>query len=198
MAKKDNEVTEKPRVTHIPLPISDSALVIDLPDGQKLVVGKMTHGTVIEVATWRGTGRPDSRTNRMMLGMSNSEIETQIQEEEQRQAAINPGGWRARLLKAQGIALALAVKAKSIALGFLSKRPKDQSQVAPTEKSSSLGKLSFARKSEEIEGPDDDIQAWLDKVTARSIQKKNKAISGSNSARTTKKASIKKVNPRKK
>jgi hypothetical protein len=198
MAKKDNEVTEKPKVTHIPLPISDSALVIDLPDGQKLVVGKMTHGTVIEVATWRGTGRPDSRTNRMMLGMSNSEIETQIQEEEQRQAAINPGGWRAPLQKAQGIALALAVKAKSMALGFLSKRPKDQSQVTPTEKSSSLGKLSFARKSEEIEAPDDDIQAWLDKVTARSIQKKNKAISGSNAARTAKKASIKKANPRKK
>ena len=74
MAKKDKEVTEKPKVTQIPLPISDSALVIDLPDGQKLVVGKMNHGTVIEVATWRGTGRPDSRTNRMMLGMSNTEI----------------------------------------------------------------------------------------------------------------------------
>jgi hypothetical protein len=58
MAKKDKEVAVKPTVTKIPLPISDSALVIDLPDGQKLVVGKMTHGTVIEVATWRGTGRP--------------------------------------------------------------------------------------------------------------------------------------------
>jgi hypothetical protein len=35
----------------------------------------MEHGTVIEVATWRGTGRPDSRTNRLMLGMSNAEEE---------------------------------------------------------------------------------------------------------------------------
>jgi hypothetical protein len=30
----------------------------------------MAEGSVIEVATWRGTGRPDSRTSRLMLGMS--------------------------------------------------------------------------------------------------------------------------------
>lgn len=47
-----------------------SPLVIDLPDGQKLVISNLDPGTVIEVATWRGTGRPDSRTNRLMLGVS--------------------------------------------------------------------------------------------------------------------------------
>ena len=57
-------------VSSIPVPPADSALVIDLPEGQKLVLGKMEEGTVIEVATWRGTGRPDSRTNRLMLGVS--------------------------------------------------------------------------------------------------------------------------------
>lgn len=46
--------------------------MIDLPDGQKLVVGNIAHGTVIEVATWRGTGRPDSRTSRLMLGVSST------------------------------------------------------------------------------------------------------------------------------
>jgi len=56
-------------------PISpDQPLVIDLPDGQKLVVGNMVAGSVIEVATWRGTGRPDSRTSRLMLGMSPGSI----------------------------------------------------------------------------------------------------------------------------
>ncbi|CAB4829855.1 unannotated protein [freshwater metagenome] len=50
-------------------------MVIDLPDGQKLVIGKMGQGTVIEVATWRGVGRPDSRTSRMMFGMSSAEID---------------------------------------------------------------------------------------------------------------------------
>lgn len=70
MAKKKEESNE-PKISSIPVPPSDSALVIDLPDGQKLLVGKIETGTVIEVATWRGTGRPDSRTNRLMLGMSN-------------------------------------------------------------------------------------------------------------------------------
>jgi hypothetical protein len=73
-ANKDN-TPAKPIVSRVPLPVSDSALVIDLPDGQKLVIGKMSQGTVIEVATWRGVGRPDSRTNRMMFGMSTAEIE---------------------------------------------------------------------------------------------------------------------------
>jgi len=55
----------------LPATISDNPpLVIDLPDGQKLVVGELKPGLVIEVATWRGTGRPDSRTNRIMLGVS--------------------------------------------------------------------------------------------------------------------------------
>lgn len=54
---------------------SQPPLVVDLPDGQKLVVGDLDPGTVIEVATWRGTGRPDSRTNRFMLGVSTNEEE---------------------------------------------------------------------------------------------------------------------------
>jgi len=49
--------------------------LFDLPDGQKLVVGDLDPGTVIEIATWRGTGRPDSRTNRFMLGVSTNEDE---------------------------------------------------------------------------------------------------------------------------
>ncbi len=71
MAKKKN-VSGEPVVSKLPLPISETPLVIDLPDGQKLVIGKLAHGSVIEVATWRGTGRPDSRTNRLMLGMSSA------------------------------------------------------------------------------------------------------------------------------
>ena len=74
MAKKDIP-DEKPKVSKLPLPISDSPLVIDLPDGQKIVVGKMTSGSVIEVATWRGVGRPDSRTSRLMLGMGSGNVE---------------------------------------------------------------------------------------------------------------------------
>jgi hypothetical protein len=54
--------------------MSETPLVIDLPDGQKLVIGKIALGSVIEVATWRGTGRPDSRTSRLMLGMASGAV----------------------------------------------------------------------------------------------------------------------------
>jgi hypothetical protein len=74
MAKKTPAPAGPAKVSQLPLPISDSPLVIDLPDGQKLVIGKMAEGSVIEVATWRGTGRPDSRTSRLMLGMSPGNI----------------------------------------------------------------------------------------------------------------------------
>jgi hypothetical protein len=75
-SKLANQESEKsaPKVSKLPLPISDSPLVIDLPDGQKIVVGKMTQGSVIEVATWRGVGRPDSRTSRLMLGMGSGNV----------------------------------------------------------------------------------------------------------------------------
>jgi hypothetical protein len=67
---------ELERVETSELPLVDREqqppLVIDLPEGQKLVVGKLEEGTVIEVASWRGTGRPDSRTSRLMLGLSQS------------------------------------------------------------------------------------------------------------------------------
>lgn len=49
---------------------SNPPLVVDMPDGPKLIVGNIESDTVIEVATWRGVGRPDSRTNRLMLGVT--------------------------------------------------------------------------------------------------------------------------------
>jgi hypothetical protein len=86
----EGKAAPAPVISKIPLPISDSPLVIDLPDGQKLVVGKMIQGSVIEVATWRGTGRPDSRTSRLMLGMSIGDVNPTP--EEKAQAASAPAG----------------------------------------------------------------------------------------------------------
>ena len=193
MAKKDKEVTEKPKVTQIPLPISDSALVIDLPDGQKLVVGKMNHGTVIEVATWRGTGRPDSRTNRMMLGMSNTEIESQIQEEEERQATQSASGWRARLQMVPGILKAVLLKIKTLLVNLFSKLPKRSSSGVSTKKSSIFKALPFLSKIKPSDSHDDEIQAWLDKVTAKSTQKRNSVAPAAKSASKAKKSSASKL-----
>lgn len=71
MAKK-NQPPQVPTISELPIPASENPMVIDLPDGQKIVLNKLAPGSVIEVATWRGTGRPDSRTNRFMLGVSDS------------------------------------------------------------------------------------------------------------------------------
>jgi hypothetical protein len=85
-------------VSRVPLPVSDSALVIDLPDGQKLVIGKMGQGTVIEVATWRGVGRPDSRTSRMMFGMSSAEIDVDNPDSEVNKSSDFSGSLVSRIL----------------------------------------------------------------------------------------------------
>lgn len=69
---KKEPTSSEAAVSSIPVPPAENSLVIDLPEGQKLVLGRMEDGTVIEVATWRGTGRPDSRTNRLMLGVSST------------------------------------------------------------------------------------------------------------------------------
>lgn len=69
MVKKRLENTEA-KISKLPVELSDAPLVIDLPDGQKIILSKLQEGAVIEVATWHGTGRPDSRTNRFMLGVT--------------------------------------------------------------------------------------------------------------------------------
>lgn len=75
MAKKPQNPTG-PEITVLPMTGGDSPMVIDLPDGQKLIVSNLAAGSVIEVATWRGTGRPDSRTSRLMLGMTSAQAKT--------------------------------------------------------------------------------------------------------------------------
>ena len=88
--KKVEEVKAPPIISKLPIAISDSPLVIDLPDGQKLVVGRMVQGSVIEVATWRGTGRPDSRTSRLMLGMSIDGVNQTAEQKAAEEAANAP------------------------------------------------------------------------------------------------------------
>lgn len=86
MSNKKTPASKIPKVSKLPLPVTDSPLVIDLPDGQKLVIGKMSQGNVIEVATWRGTGRPDSRTSRLMLGMSSNAPKDVLENKESEKA----------------------------------------------------------------------------------------------------------------
>jgi hypothetical protein len=149
MARK-SEVNSAPVVTSLPLPSSDSVLVIDLPDGQKLLVGKMNHGTVIEVATWRGTGRPDSRTNRLMLGMSSSDSDAQVNSQESAddlvvdKRSIKYWIW---------LAVQTSKKVKDLTNSFWLKI-----------KSSVTKKSNNLKTSKPVDSIEDDVQAWLDNI----------------------------------
>jgi hypothetical protein len=55
-----------------PQQVPEAPLVVDLPAGQKLLIGELPEGTTIEVAAWSGTARPDNRTSRLLLGVSRS------------------------------------------------------------------------------------------------------------------------------
>ena len=178
MAKK-KAAPSAPVVTNLPLPISDTPLVIDLPDGQKLVIGKMSQGSVIEVATWRGTGRPDSRTSRLMLGMSSAAAAAQVAATQSAAApapakvfANNRVDIRALLSR---INLAPVINALKELKAKAPKRIEIVKKNEPEEFTSSV-----------------DIEEWLAKITSKTEAKRV------SSAKSPTKALTKKASPAKK
>jgi len=66
------------------------AASVELPEGHQLVLGELPPGTVVEVATWQGTGRPDETTNRFLLSASGSGLQRRTRSEKpQEQLASN-------------------------------------------------------------------------------------------------------------
>ena len=195
---------EKPKVSKLPLPISDSPLVIDLPDGQKIVIGKMTQGSVIEVATWRGVGRPDSRTSRLMLGVGNGNVNEDQGSANGQPAtpakAVKPKDWRVVLYY---LAIAInAVKklplssyAKKLSLAPLLKKFTTKSKAASEAKkldAPSTQPIGSENKSTStLTQVDEDIEAWLNKISEKASQK-------SANSSTTAKTTVKKSAPVKK
>lgn len=208
MAHNETEKSS-PKVSKLPLPISDSPLVIDLPDGQKIVVGKMTQGSVIEVATWRGVGRPDSRTSRLMLGMGSGNVNEES-EAEGSSAAQGSAQQSAPAPKPQGVAGYIATAQhfiknfsrinwsatfKALLASLTSKKGKKKSgknQIAsgvatpPVADTSVRPAVTVSRASE-----DADIEAWLNKITEKAVREsapKSSAKSPSAKAASTPKA----------
>lgn len=163
MAKKD-VAPEAPVVTTLPLPNSDNAMVIDLPDGQKLVVGKMETGTVIEVATWRGTGRPDSRTTRLMLGVSSQEkvTESNAQSSTPQKASKVPA-----LDSVKSSVVGIAKKVVSKVSGIASKAKKFKVEKPSTSPTLAAPSATTAVSKD----TDTEVQAWLDSIIAKSEKK---------------------------
>jgi hypothetical protein len=167
MAKKITP-PEAPIITKLPLPNSENALVIDLPDGQKLVVGKMATGTVIEVATWRGTGRPDSRTTRLMLGVTSQEANA---------GPTSEGGSSQIPAKKTFLAKVQSLWTQTLnsASGFLLKFKYEKKEKLEKPRDSAKLDQPTSSYSEQI-GADDQVQAWLDSITAKSEKKASEKV----------------------
>ena len=171
MAKK-SQVPPTPEMTALPLSQGDSPLVIDLPDGQKLVVGNLAAGSVIEVATWRGTGRPDSRTSRLMLGMSSAT------DKQQESAPAEKKESASSLDKARFILKALVAKAAA-------------------RKSASQSKKSSAPLIETVAPPAKnndaaEVDDWLNSILEKSAKKQEPLMKAPAKKAATKKATAKK------
>jgi hypothetical protein len=185
MAKKKPEPQAPAKVSQLPLPISDSPLVIDLPDGQKLVIGKMAEGSVIEVATWRGTGRPDSRTSRLMLGMSPGNLSDDAKETTGYAGGPKekkPEGFAKYLYIAKNVLKTIAKLAKKLPVGKLKdvklgkinlpkRTPKQPKQIAPgsSESKSSLFSTVTSVSSKESKADskadsNEDVDDWLAQI----------------------------------
>jgi len=202
-----NQESEKaaPKISKLPLPISDSPLVIDLPDGQKIVVGKMTQGSVIEVATWRGVGRPDSRTSRLMLGMGSGNVnEVSDQEGSGQNSPQNPPVSR----KPDGFAgVVFTVKnfftnlskinwsatSKSLLASLTSKkakkvkpaRPVASTAVTPVTEPDIRPGITVSSASE-----DADIEEWLNKITEKASRSTSSNIKAAAKKAPAKKATV--------
>lgn len=184
----NNIPEEKPKVSKLPLPISDSPLVIDLPDGQKIVIGKMTQGSVIEVATWRGIGRPDSRTSRLMLGVGNGNVDEE-QSSDSGQSSVaakakKPNDWRVifyflniAIATVKRIPISSLIKKLSPSTFFAkAKAKKTRSTKQSPELVPSVG-TSMADNglvgSQDI--VDEDIEAWLNRISEKASSKVTEA-----------------------
>ncbi|CAN2214624.1 hypothetical protein MCEMRE182_01065 [Candidatus Nanopelagicaceae bacterium] len=213
MANQESEKSA-PKVSKLPLPISDSPLVIDLPDGQKIVVGKMTQGSVIEVATWRGVGRPDSRTSRLMLGMGNGNVNEDTDAENSQQpgparppVSRKPQGFAGVLVTVQHFIknfsrINWSATAKALIASLTSKKAKKSvSSVAPQKDVAIEPRIEPSITVSPV-SDDADIEAWLNKITekaARTTAKSSKPAakkSPAKKAAVTKKAAPKSAKKR--
>ena len=154
MAKKPH-VPAAPAITALPISGGDSPLIIDLPDGQKLIVGNLPAGSVIEVATWRGTGRPDSRTSRLMLGMSSGQESSPQSATPENKKSLAP-----IFVSVKNLYHSLRKKASSL-LGTGNGKSNEKKNSLPL-----IEKVTPAAKSSDAE----DIDDWLNSILEKSAK----------------------------
>lgn len=186
MATKDSSQNNAPKVSKLPLPVTDSPLVIDLPDGQKLVIGKMSQGSVIEVATWRGTGRPDSRTSRLMLGMSSNQSADSMEKDDGDATDAKPVAPESGIDRYIFLAKQFVVKIWTMIKPVLSKVTPATKKLFSALQHMGLPKIKLSRKAKAptvsvvTAVENSEIDAWLNKITEKA--ERSVALSASRAA----------------
>lgn len=201
LASQESEKSA-PKVSKLPLPISDSPLVIDLPDGQKIVVGKMTQGSVIEVATWRGVGRPDSRTSRLMLGMGNGNVNEDSDSEQSQQpgparppVSRKPEGFAGVLFSVQSFIknfnrINWSATFKALIESITSKKKKSKAPTVSSPDGSQVEQNITPAITVSPVSEDAEIEAWLNKITEKAARTTSKSSKPAAKKSVAKKAAV--------
>jgi hypothetical protein len=171
----------------------DPSLVIDLPDGQKLIVGELPEGTILEVATWRGTGRPDSRANRLLLGVGSAQSfsppQSQVRETEQ-DAVANLDSSNTQPIPKVGFLTSLKIKLSSI------RENKEQARKIKREKQKDTLYVESVGKTESESIYSSNLDNYIEQLMSETIYKtsttKKPAKKAPSKKKPAKKASAKK------
>ncbi len=145
----------------------------------------MVQGSVIEVATWRGVGRPDSRTSRLMLGMGSGNVNEESNPNEGQspsssapKKAQKPAGFAGVIFTARHFLtnfnrIKWGSTFKALISSLATKRAKS-SQAAPSDaaEASSPSQVSGVVPGVRISRASDDadIEAWLNTITAKATR----------------------------
>jgi hypothetical protein len=112
------------------------AASVELPEGHQLVIGELPPGTIVEVATWQGTGRPDETTNRFLLSASGSGL--------QRRGAATERTSPAEIEAPTGVESIEPVSASSLSIGSIGAAG---SKVEARKRGSEVGEISPVKHS---------------------------------------------------
>jgi hypothetical protein len=166
----------------------DPSLVIDLPDGQKLIVGELPEGTILEVATWRGTGRPDSRANRLLLGVGSAQSftppQSQVKEVEQDVVAEREFS-NTQAIPKVGFLTLLKLKLSSI------KENKEQARKIKRELQKDTLYVENVSKTDSESIDSSGLDNYIDQLMSDTISKSNKSRRPAKKSPTKKKATKK-------
>ena len=201
---KENAKTA-PEMAKLPMGSGeDQPVIIDLPDGQKLVVGNLAHGSVIEVATWRGTGRPDSRTSRLMLGMSSATAAEQANSESKNSKKKSDDEKPSLIeLLIVGSKKIIAITAGSLAKIKKAKPAKlkidSESEQNSESSESSKPLVTVLQKAEPIRSASDlEVDEWLNNLIKKTEAKAAKASAKTTvTKKTATKNNVRKATPKK-